>query len=586
MSNKSSVLRPTLCAVLLAAGAAVAQTPPPAAAPALAGANAATPPPPPAPESIQVRPITANVTVTDQQLLNANSDQNNWLLYGRTYDNQRFSPLTQINSGNVKRLTPVAIIQTGIANSFEDTPIVVNGVMYVVTPTDHVMAYDAVTGDPLWVYNPVLGYTRLCCGPQARGVAVAYGKVFVGRVDGVMVALDARTGKVVWQSDPATTLPDQPTLFSFTAAPQVYDGMVVTGTGGAEYPIRGFVQAYDAQTGKVIWRFRTTAAPDEPGGNSWSGDSWKTGGGSVWNSPAFDPAQGMISFAVGNPNPDIRGEDRAGDNAYTDSIVALNAKDGKLKWWYQQVPHDVWDWDSAGPVLFFDAPDASGHMVPAAAEANKQGYLYIVNRQTGALLRRSDPLGLQSRNMMDLPTLANDPRYPAASGGAEWSPPSYSPLTHDVYVNAANVAWIFTTDANNGANPNGQMRVVLDDKTPGSIEPSGTLSAVDVATGKIAWQYKSDFPMIGGTLATAGNLVFTGELNGYFDAFDAKSGAKLWHFNLGAGVNASPITYRVNGVQYVAVAAGGNSGNSNNRLAALRGYAPAGDNVAIFAMGN
>jgi len=578
--TRSVALRLAFCFAVLAARTAAAQAPLPAGAPAPAT------PAPLAPESVQVRPITANVTVTDQQLRNAGSDQDNWLLYGRTYDNQRFSPLTQINSGNVKGLKPVAIIQTGIANSFEDTPIVVNGVMYVVTPTDHVMAFDAVTGDPLWVYNPVLGYTRLCCGPQARGVAVAYGKVFVGRVDGVMVALDARTGKVLWQSDPAITLPDQPTLFSFTAAPQVYDGMVVTGTGGAEYPIRGFVQAFDAETGKVLWRFRTIPAPGEPGSDTWSGDAWKTGGGSVWNSPAFDPVQDTISFAVGNPNPDIRGEGRPGANAYTDSIVTLNAKDGSLKWWYQQVPHDVWDWDSASPVLYFDAPDASGHMVPVAAEANKQGYLYIVNRQTGALIRRSDSLGLQSANMMDNPTLANEPRFPAASGGAEWSPASYSPLTRDVYINAANVAWVFTTNANNGANPNGEMRVILDGKTPGSIEPSGTLSAVNVATGKIAWQYKSDFPMIGGTLATAGNLVFTGELNGHFDAFDAKSGAKLWQFNLGAGVNASPITYRVNGVQYIAVAAGGNSGNSNNRLAALRGYPAAGDVVAIFAMRN
>src|ERR1700722_11878459 len=187
MLDKSSGVRLALCAAFLVAGAPAAQTPPPAAASVPAGAHAAPPAPPPqplAPETVQVRPITANVTVTDQQLLNANSDQDNWLLYGRTYDNQRFSPLTQINSGNVKRLTPVAIIQTGIANSFEVTPIVVNGVMYVVTPTDHVMAYDAVTGDPLWVYNPVLGYTRLCCGPQARGVAVAYGKGFWGRGDG------------------------------------------------------------------------------------------------------------------------------------------------------------------------------------------------------------------------------------------------------------------------------------------------------------------------------------------------------------------------------------------------------------------
>ena len=224
----------------------------------------ARPPEPPLPESVTVKTVTADVTIDDRRLLSADSDQDNWLLYGRTYDNQRFSTLTAINSTNVKNLKPVAILQTGIANSFEATPIVVNGIMYVVTPEDHVIAYDAVTGEPLWRYDPQLAYSHYCCGPEARGVAVAYGKVYVARLDAVVVALDARSGKVLWQSDPLTTLPakavdNEELAYAFSAAPQVYDGMVVVGTSGAEFPIRGFVQAYDAQTGQLVWRFRTTA---------------------------------------------------------------------------------------------------------------------------------------------------------------------------------------------------------------------------------------------------------------------------------------------------------------------------------------
>jgi PQQ-dependent dehydrogenase (methanol/ethanol family) len=582
MDKNHKAMMLAFCAALWT-GAAMAQAPEP---------GHDTSPAPPPPVVAEAKPITANVTISDAQLLAADKDQNNWLLHARTYDNQRFSPLKQISPANVKKLAPVAIIQTGVANSFEVTPIVVNGVMYISTPTDHVQAYDAASGDPLWTYTPTLAYSDLCCGPQSRGVVVAYGKVFVAQLDGVLVALDARTGNVVWKSDRTGTLPPNTARYSFTAAPQVYNGMVVIGTGGAEYPIRGFVQAYDAQTGKLLWRFYTIAAPGEPGGDTWEGDSWKTGGGSMWNTPAFDPKTGLISFAVGNPNPDVYGEGRKGDNAYTDSIVALHAKDGTLAWWYQEVKHDVWDYDSTSPVIFLDAKDASGKRVPAAAEANKDGLLYIVNRQTGALIRASDPFVLESANKWTVPTASlGEPHYPSASGGANWSPPAFSPLTRKVYVMGANVAWQLDAKPIDPANPppgqwiGGDMRVLLDGKANNTIEPSGTLSAIDVDTGKIGWQYKSEYPMIGGVLATASNLVFAGEMDGYFDAFNAASGAKLWHFNLGAGVNASPITYRVKGVQYVAVAAGGNSGNGNSRLAAMRGHTSAGDVVAIFAVG-
>ncbi|HZQ41190.1 MAG TPA: PQQ-binding-like beta-propeller repeat protein, partial [Rhizomicrobium sp.] len=267
-----------LCAAFASAGPASGQAPPPASAEPGHGA-----PPAPAPPVINqhAHPITANVTVTDTQLLNAGRDQDNWLLHGRTYDNQRFSPLTQVNRKNVSQLRPVAIIQTGIARSFEVTPTVVNGVMYIITPGDTIQTYDAVSGRPLWNYTPTLAFSNVCCGPEARGVTVAYGKVFAALLDGSVLALDAKTGDLVWRTDPASTLPPEHFFYSFTLAPQVYDGMVIVGSSGAEYPTRGFVQAYDARDGKLIWRFRTTAAPDEPGGDTWSGDSWKFGGGSV-----------------------------------------------------------------------------------------------------------------------------------------------------------------------------------------------------------------------------------------------------------------------------------------------------------------
>ena len=543
--------------------------------------------------TVRAHPITADVTVTDAQLLNADKDQNNWLLHGRTYDNQRFSPLTQITKANVAQLRPVAIIQTGVTRSFEATPIVVNGIMYIITPGDIVQAYDAVAGTPLWTYTPTLKFSNQCCGPEARGVAVAYGKVFVAQLDASVVALDARTGEVVWKTDPVSTLPPDPTFYSFTLAPQVYDGMVVVGSAGAEYPTRGFVQAYDAGTGKLIWRFRTTAAPDEPGGNTWSGDSWKYGGGSVWNTPAVDPKNGLIGFAVGNPNPDVYGEDRKGDNAYTDSIVAVNVKTGKLAWWNQEVPHDIWDYDACAPVIFFDALDENGKMVPAAAEAGKVGNVFIVNRLTGKLLRKSDPFVMQSATMWTPPSDKPVTINPGPNGGSQWSPAAYSPRTHDFYVMGVNEAWTFTSKKVEPYIPGtplagqvigGTMKVVLNGPDQNTISPSGTLSAVNVNTGKIDWQYKAELPMVGGVLATASDLVFAGEMDGNLNAFDARSGKKLWHFNLGIAVTAPPITYRVNGVQYVAVAAGGLGVNGWPQLMAKLGRPLNGDVVAIFAL--
>jgi len=539
------------------------------------------------------RPVGVNVNVSDQDLKGAAENTNDWLLYGRTYDNQRFSPLKQINASNAKGLAPTAIIQTGVANSFEDSPIEVNGILYIETADNHVQAYDATTGKELWAYTPELNFSSLCCGHEARGVAVAYGKVFFATLDARLMALDAVTGKLVWQTEPAAKLP-HPTQYSFTMAPQVYDGLVIVGSSGAEYPTRGFVAAFDADTGKPAWLFHTTAAPGQPGGDSWSGDSWSTGGGSVWNTPAIDPASGLILFAEGNPNPDNWGESRKGDNAYTDSIVALHVKDGTIAWWYQEVPHDLWDYDATGPVVLLDANDG-GQMVPAAAEAGKEGQVFIVNRQNGKLIRKSEPFVMQSSTMGTVPGDKPVLIYPGAQGGNEWSPEAFSPATRYLYVMGTNQAWKYEAHAPGvktadnakvlglGMTLGSVLQPITEPHPSGTIPPTGTLSAVDVDTGQIAWQYKSDLPMVGGALATAGNLVFGGEMNGDFDAFDARSGRKLWSFNLGAGVQAPPITYSVDGVQYVAVAAGGNAANGNPDIMARLGK-QYGDAVAIFAL--
>jgi alcohol dehydrogenase (cytochrome c) len=541
------------------------------------------------PGTFQMQPVTQNVDITDAMM--ADSDHSDhWILHGRTYDNQRFSPFDQVNAKNVRQLRPTAIIQTGITKTLEATAIEVDGVLYLESADNNVQAYDAITGKELWAYAPTLGYSNLCCGQQARGVAVAYGKVFMAQLDGHVVALDARTGKLLWRTDHANALPAPAYFYSFTMAPLVYDGLVLVGNAGAEWPTRGFVEALDAVTGKLAWRFNTTAAPDQPGGKTWSGDSWKYGGGSVWNTPAIDIQNGLILFATGNPNPDLDGTSRRGDNAYTDSIVAVDAKTGKLKWWYQQVAHDVWDYDAAAPVVLFDTLDEHGKTVPAAAEAGKVGNLFIVNRLTGKLIRKSPSIVDVSATFMK--PLSDTPVtiFPANKGGAIWSPPAWSPLTRHFYTMGVNEAHDFVLNKKLpdvykpgtpivGQYTGGNMPTNLK-----AFAPSGTFSAINTDTGKITWQYKSERPMYGGALATAGNLVFTGEMNGDFIAFDAKTGEKLWRYPLGAGVCTPPITYRIKGVQYVAVGASGCHGGEI--LMHNDGRPTFGDVFAIFALPN
>ncbi len=511
--------------------------------------------PTPEPQPSTTVPPSANVVLDDAALQSADRDANDWRLPGRTYANWRYSPLKQIDTANVAHLALVKTVHTGMFGSFETTPIVAGGVMYVTTPTVgrriKIMALNAATGDAIWSTTYALGPFKICCGPNNRGAALAYGHLYVLTLDDKLVSFDARTGAEQWE----TRVADPSVGYSESMAPQVYDGTVVIGSAGGEWALRGFVAGYDARTGKQRWRWYAT----DP--RSFAGSSWKTGGGTVWTTPAIDTKQRLVIFGTGNPNPDLDGSSRKGDNLYTDSLVALDVRTGKLRWYYQEVKHDRWDYDATSNVVLFDV-HRNGQTVPAAGEAGKVGWFFIVDRRNGKLIRKSQPFVTMNRNMF-----AEQSVLPGANGGSEWSPPAYSPLTRRVYVLGLNQLMNFKPQPPPPPPHPGFIRtgsVFTNEQKPAKVQ-TGTFSAIDVDRGTIAWQYKASKPLIGGALATAGNLVFLGEGNGTFEAFDASSGAKLWSYRFVGGVNAPPVSYAVGGTQYVAVAAGGNYQLDYNR---------------------
>jgi len=514
-----------------------------------------------------------------------------WTTYGGNLYNQRYSGLDQVNTQNVKDLKGAWVYHTNVystGTSFESVPIVVDGVMYLTGPQSQVYALDARNGQEKWKYIPTiqdLVSLPLCCGQVNRGVAVADGLVFVGQVDGKLTALKQDTGEVAWSVD----VGDPRAGYSETMAPIYVDGMVYIGVSGAEYEIRGYVTAYDAKTGDQVWRFYTIPEPGQPGSETWPQDNemWKYGGGSMWQSPAVDPDLGMLYIQVGNPSPDLDGTMRAGDNLFTESIVALDLKTGEYKWHFQEIHHDIWDYDTVSPNVLFDV-QINGQTVKGLGQAGKTGWVYLLNRETGEPL-----VGIEEKpvpQMDEQHTAATQPfpagdsfvplecpekvgNYPmggiftpfgaepvlicpGANGGSEWSASSYSPQTEMMYVCGIHQPqiWTFKPDK---LEP-GTLRLGSAFITPPGGKTWGTFTGIDVKTNKIGWQAKLDQMCIGGSLATVGGLVFVGEANGNFDAFDAKTGDRLWQFQTGAGVNAPAMTYEIDGKQYIAVAAGGN----------------------------
>ncbi len=518
-------------------------------------------------------------TVVTQDMLLGAQQSGDWLMYGHNYLNNRFSPLTQINATNVRTLVPRMVFQTGVEKlgSFETTPVVVNGVMYATTPYNLAMAYDLRTGKQLWRYEHKLGTTIYCCGPNNRGVAIGNGTVYMATLDAQLVALDQTTGKVKW----TTQTGDPAAGYSQTMAPLLIGNKVILGTSGGEYGIRGFVDAYDATTGQRVWRWYTIPAPnatrDEGGVNGWFGrwvrttpegnnlnrdiakekadsakyaDAWQNGGGSMWMTPAYDADTRTLYVGIGNPSPDFEGAIRPGDNLWTESIVALDAETGKFKWGYQTVPHDVWDLDAVSPPVITMVGGKK-----AVVHAGKTGWVYVLDAATGRLIRRSEAFVAQE-NMFAQPTAEGTRMLPGANGGQEWSPIAVNPELGYAYTVGLHQPMHYKTHYapwEKGRLWLGSAFVAIAGEAQW-----GNVSAINLATGKIAWTVKTEQPMIGGATATAGGLVFTGEGNGWFKAYDARTGDVLWQYFCGAGVNAAPSVFTVDGEQFVAVAAGGN----------------------------
>ena len=514
-----------------------------------------------------------NVTPVTQLMLDrADRDTRNFLHTNGDYQQHRYYPNDQINTRNVNRLRVAWIFQTEVKESMETSPIVANGVMFVTTSFSHVYALDAKTGAELWHYKHPLGpITTYCCGPNNRGVEVFEDKVFLATLDSKLVALDAKTGKVVWQ----TTIADPELGYSETMAPTVVKGKVLIGTNGGEYGIRGFLRAYDANDGKLLWNFDTTpensvgvwAEKDATGRDmhrniaaekeqlAKTGDPYKTLGGGVWQNPAVDLATNRIYFVVGNPSPDLDGSLRPGDNLYTDSLVSLDLDTGKYICHLQYIAHDVWDLDAVSPAVLVDVRDKSGKVIPGVIHAGKTGHIYVHDRKDCSLIRFSEAM-VPQENMWTLPTPQGARMLPGANGGVEWSPIAVDPDLGVSY--AINLHQPMTYHVESSPYPQGKLWLGGAFKVIPSEQQSGNITAVNYNTGKIRWQVKTPQPMIGGILATAGGLVFAGEGNGRFRAYDSKNGKALWTFNAGAGVNAPPSSYAVDGKQYVVVAAGGN----------------------------
>jgi quinohemoprotein ethanol dehydrogenase len=552
-----------------------------------------------------------------------------WITNGGSLSNQRYSPLDEISTDNVSKLKGVWLTHlkgsgTAAKYSAEAQPLVYNGVIYVPTGEDDVFAVDVATGKIRWRYDSKISQkiNTVCCGWLSRGVAIGEGKVYIGQLDGNLVALDQKTGKVAWK----TAVGSWRKGYTITAAPLYYDGRVIIGGSGGEFSIRGRLQAYDAKTGKLVWRFHTTAAPGETGSDSWpkQGRAWQHGGAPVWQTPAVDPELGMLYFSTGNASPDLDGSNRAGNNLFTASIVALDAKTGKYRWHFQQVHHDIWDYDSPSPVVLFDAK-IDGQDRKALAETSKTGWTYVLDRQTGKPLlpvketkvpqdkgQKTAPtqpipgyapfiphqvtekdvgdvakIGRQLTGKKTAPKVLKgnifDPFgkqiraiIPGPQGGVNWQPMSYNQKTGLLYICAMRSVSGYSRSGK--LLPKAKQGKIADVgsvfTTGGFGAQTGYFGAWNPASGKIEWQKRWPESCYSGTVSTAGGLVFVGRNTGELQAYGADDGKLHWSFQTGAGANSTVTVFEHQEKEYVALLAGGNA------LAA----SPHGDNLWLFSL--
>ncbi len=512
------------------------------------------------------------------RILRAASEPRNWLTYGGSYTSQRYSPLNQITPANVGNLQQQWVLQNQVFGAWQSTPLVVDGIMYVTQRPNDVLAVDAKTGRVFWLYRHTPSpEARVCCGSNNRGVAILGDTLFMGTLDAHLIALDARNGKPLWN----VTLADVKLGYSITLAPLVVKDKVLVGLGGGEFGIRGFIAAFDAKTGKEAWRFYTIPGPGEPGHDTWKGDAWKNGGGSVWVTGSFDPDLNLTYWGVGNPGPDWNPDQRPGDNLYTESVVALDADTGSLKWHFQFTPNDAYDYDSVQVPVLVDM-NWRGRPAKLMLWANRNGYFYVLDRVTGRFLSGNPFVKVNWAKELDergrpvqTPQPPGSPTWPGNQGGTNWYPPAYSPRTELFYFSAwegyASIYRKETVEYQAGRNFSGGGFTVLA-PVPGAptigigrrgpinnwtdAVGHGAVIAVDPQSGERKWKFDQFDVTDSGILTTGSDLLFTGGREGYFYALDAKAGALLWKASLGGQIVAPPITYEVDGKQYVAVIAG------------------------------
>jgi len=511
-----------------------------------------------------VAPLGAQ-QVTFDRILHADREPQNWLSYSGTLMNQRFSPLTQITAANVEQLAAQWTFQTGVVNKFEATPIVVDGTLHVTGALNHAWAIDGRTGRQLWHYQRTLPEgLKVCCGMVNRGFAIYGDRLFMVTLDAHFVALEAKTGKVVYDIEMATV----PDGFAGTGAPLVVNGKVIVGIAGGEFANRGFIDAYAPATGERIWRFYTIPAPGEPGSETWKGEIWRRGGGPTWLTGTYDPAANLLYWGTGNPNPDWDGDSRPGENLYTDSLLALDPDTGKLRWHYQFTPHDTHDWDSNEVPVLADLT-INGRARKVVMMANRNGFFYVLDRLTGEFLigkpfvntTWAKEIGSDGKPRVlpeQEPTEAGTVTCPDLYGGTNFMSPSYDASRRLFFVTARETCMRFIRRPP-------PPTAKLGDRTMGGTvglvtEPkrSGALRAIDPTTGERKWEIAYDDAGWAGVLATAGGVVFSGDHAGNFFAADSKTGQKLFQYQTGAQIYAPPTSYAIDGRQFVVIPSGAN----------------------------
>ena len=506
--------------------------------------------------------------VTSQELLaGLPADGSSWVMFGGSYTNQRHSPLTQITPENVTRLVPQWTFQTDISGSrFETTPLLRDNVLYVTGPLNAAWAVDARTGREIWRYKrelPPTGTLTACCGLVNKGFGVLGDRLFMTTLDAHLVALNMKTGGVVWD----VAMADYKQGYASTIAPLVVKDKVIVGVAGGEFGIRGFIDAYDVKTGNRAWRFYTIPGPGEPGNDTWAGDSWQRGGASVWVTGAYDPELNLLYYGIGNPGPDYHSDSRKGDNLYSDSIVAVDADTGKLRWHYQFTPHDLHDWDATEVPVLADLTIA-GQPRKVVMFANRNGFYYTLDRTNGKLIVAkpfvvttwAKEIGPDGRPVLlpgHVPDEKGSTTCPDVTGATNFWPPTYDPSQRLFFVNAREVCATYYAWRQEYV-PGERFTGGAGQRLRGpDARAYGALRAIDPITGERRWEFEYISPSTSGLLSTASGLIFSGDAEGNFLAIDARSGKFLWRFQMGSALHGtSAVTYMLDGRQHVLVPAG------------------------------